>query len=200
MSFKRQFLIVGLLLLLSQVLYPCNMVMIGGYGPVPAVRELSGTVSGSARWDLMGHDHDEERSAIRVAGATISVKVRSDTAFFKKGEIKYPRGMKHSSGMLKEWKCGSEVSEATTDHAGNFAIVSLKPGKYCLDITGPQTQDPNGCGSYTAALGGKECARMYETFLIDVVPSAPKTFLVADISLRWPDCSGGGSLKLIVVK
>jgi len=199
MSFKRHFPIVGLLLLLSQVLYPCSIVVIGGHTP-SAIRELSGTVSGSARWDLMGHDHDEERSAIRVAGATISVKARTDTAFFKKGEIKYPRGMKHSSGMLKEWKCGGEVSEAITDHAGNFAIVSVKPGKYCLDITGPQTQDPNGCGSYSAAVEGKECARMYETFLIDVVPSAPKTFLVADISLRWPDCSGGGSLKLVPVK
>jgi len=199
MSLKRHFLIVGLLLLLSQVLYPCSIVVIGGYTPF-AIRELSGTVSGSARWDLMGHDHDEERSAIRVAAASISVQTRTDTAFFKRGEIKYPRGMKHSSGMLKEWKCGSEVSEATTNDAGNFAIVSLKPGKYCLDVSGPQTQDPSQCGSYTAASGGKECARMHETFLIDVVPSAPKTFLVADISQRWPDCSGGGSLKLVAVK
>jgi hypothetical protein len=198
MSLKRQFLIVGLLLLLSQVLYPCNIVMIGGYRPVPAVRELSGTISGSARWDLMGHDHDEERSAIRVAGATISVKARTDTAFLKKGEIKYPRGMKHSSGMLKEWKCGSEVATVTTDHAGNFETVPRNPGKYCLEITGPQPEALDECSS--AVSSGKECTRMHQTFLIDVVRAAPKTFLLADISQQWPDCSGGGSLKLIAVK
>src|SRR6267154_6345543 len=101
MVLMRGFLIVGLLLLPSQVLYPCSIVVIGGHTP-SAIRELSGTVSGSARWDLMGHDHDEERSAIRVAGATISVKARTDTAFFKRGEIKYPRGMKIGRASCRE--------------------------------------------------------------------------------------------------
>ena len=102
--------------------------------PTP-VRQLSGRVTGSERIDLMGHSHDEERRSITVSGATISVKTRTDTAFFKKGEIKYPRGMKHSAGNLKEWKCGSEVSTTETDEAGRFTISPLAPGKYCFDIT-----------------------------------------------------------------
>jgi len=145
MSLKRHFGIVSLALLLSQALYPCSMVVIGGYTPT-AVRQLSGTVIGSGRLDLMGHSHDEERRSITVAGATISVKSRTDTAFFKKGEVKYPPGMKHSAGKLKEWKCGSEVAQVKTDQAGNFTSIRLEPGKYCLDITGPQPENDNECG------------------------------------------------------
>ena len=89
MVLKRHVLFVGLLLLPSQVLYPCSIVMIDGYAPF-AIRELSGTVSGSARWDLMGHDHDEERSAIRDAGATISVKARTDTGFYRRARSNTP--------------------------------------------------------------------------------------------------------------
>src|SRR5712691_9157100 len=109
MSLKPHLSIVSLALLLSQAVYPCNIVIIGGYRPT-AVKQLSGTVIGSGRIDLMGHSHDEERRSIIVPGATISVKSRTDTAFFKKGE-KYPSGMKHSAGNLKEWKCGSEVAK-----------------------------------------------------------------------------------------
>jgi hypothetical protein len=55
MSLKRHSGIVGLALLISQALYPCSLIMIGGYTPtaVTAVRQLSGTVIGSGRWDLM---------------------------------------------------------------------------------------------------------------------------------------------------
>src|SRR5467141_3590729 len=105
MSLKRYSGTVGLAVLLSPALYPCSLIMIGGYTPtaVRQVRQMSGTVIGSGRWDLMGHSHDEERRSITVSGAIISVKTRTDTSFFKKGEIKYPRGTKHSAGNLKEW-------------------------------------------------------------------------------------------------
>jgi hypothetical protein len=64
MSLKRHFGIVSLALLLSQALYPCSMVVIGGYTPT-AVRQLSGTVIGSGRLDLMGHSHGGWRHDIR---------------------------------------------------------------------------------------------------------------------------------------
>lgn len=185
MSFKRYSRIVGLALLFSQALYPCSIVIIGGYTPT-AVRQLSGTVIGSGRFDLMGHSHDEERRSITVPDATISIKTRTDTAFFKKGETKYSRGMKHSTGNLKEWQCGIEVSAAKTDQAGNFTISRLEPGKYCLEISALQPKD-------------KTELSMHESFVVDVVASAPKADLIADISPRWPDCSGGSSLKLRAV-
>ena len=82
----------------------------------------------------MGHSQDEQRRSITVPAATISIKTRT--------------AMKHSAGNLKEWKCGSEVSEVKTDQAGNFTIVGVQPGKYCVDITGPQPENDNECGSY----------------------------------------------------
>jgi hypothetical protein len=198
MSLKRYSGTVGLAVLFSQALYPCSLIMIGGYTPtaVRQVTQMSGTVIGSGRIDLMGHSHDEERRSITVSGATISVKTRTDTAFFKKGEIKYTWGMKHSAGNLKEWKCGSEVSEVKTDQAGNFTIIGLETGKYCLDITGPEPENVNECGSYNVVSGTKVCVPLNASFIIDVVRSAPKATLIADISQRWPDCSGGSSLKL----
>jgi hypothetical protein len=196
MSIKRHFGTVSLALLLSQALYPCSMIVIGGY-KVDAVRQLSGTVTGSGRWSLMGHSHDEERRSVTVPGATISVKARTDTAFFKRGEIKYPRGTKHSHGNLKEWKCGSEVSEVKTDQAGNFTIIGIQPGKYCLDITGPEPANDDECGSHNAESGARN--PLNASFLIDVIPSASKATLIADISNRYPDCSGGSSLKLTAV-
>ena len=192
MSIKRHFGAVSLALLLSQALYPCSMIVIGGYAPT-AVRQLSGTVVGSGRISLMGRSHDEERRSITVPGATISIKTRIDTAFFKKGEVKYPRGMKHSAENLKEWKCGSEVSEVKTDQAGNFTIIGIQPDKYCLDITGPQSDNDNECGSHAES---GVCLPLNASFLIDVIPSAPKATLIANISPQWPDCSGGSSLKL----
>ena len=182
MSFERHVGILGLTLLLCRSLYPCSIVVIGGYLPT-AVRQVSGTVVGSGRIELMGNGHDEERSSTKVVGATISIQMRTDTEFFKKGEIRYPPGVKPSGGNLKKWDCGVEVSQVQTDQAGNFTISQLKPGKYCLDITGPQTPDANK-------------KPMHESFIIDVVASAPKTTLIDDISPRWPDCSGGSSLRL----
>ena len=198
MSLKRHSCTVGLTLLLSHALYPCSIVVIGGYTPT-AVGQLSGTVIGSGRWDLMGHSHDEERRSITVPGATLSVKIRTDTAFYKKGEIKYPRGMKHSAGNLKEWKCGNEVAEVKTDQAGKFTIAGVEPGKYCLDITGPQLKNMDECGSYNVVAGREVCIPLHESFIIDLIPSAPKATLIADISNRYPDCSGGSSLKLRAV-
>jgi hypothetical protein len=131
---KRRLRIVSLTLLVSRPLYSCSIVIIGGYSPT-TVRQLSGTVVGSGRFDLMGHTHEKERGSVTVAGATISVRTRTDTAIFKKGEIKYPRGMKHSSGNLKEWKCGNEVLVATADQAGNFAIIGFCPDS-CRKVEG----------------------------------------------------------------
>ena len=198
MSLRRHLSIVSFALLLCQALYPCSLIEIGGYSPtaVRQVRQMSGRVIGSGRIDLMGHGHDEERRSITVAGATISAKSRTDTAFFKKGEVKYPKGMKHSAGNLKEWKCGSEVSEVKTDQAGNFTITGLESGKYCLDITGPQPENDNECGAHNVVSGKNVCIPLNASFIIDVIASAPKATLIADISQRWPDCSGGSSLKL----
>jgi hypothetical protein len=171
------------------------MIVIGGGGyKVDAVRQLSGTVTGSGRWSLMGHSHDEERRSITVPGATISVKALTDTSFSKRGEIKYPRGMKHSHGNLQEWKCGSEVSAVETDQAGNFTITGIQPGKYCLDITGPEPDNDDECSAHNPESGA--CNPLSASFLIDVTLSAPKAKLIANISLRWPDCSGGSSLEL----
>jgi hypothetical protein len=153
MSLKRHFAIVSFTLLLSRALYPCNIVVIGGYTPI-AVGQLSGTVVGSGRLSLMGHSHDEARHSITLPGATISVRTRIDTAFFKKGEIKYPHATKHSAGNLKDWKCGSEVSEVKTDQVGNFRIIGIPPGKYRLDITGPQPENDSECGSRTVGTVG----------------------------------------------
>lgn len=194
-SIKRHFGTVSLAFLLSQTLYPCSMIVIGGGGyKVDAVRQLSGTVTGSGRWSLMGQSHDEERRSITVPGATISVKARTDTAFSKRGEVKYPRSMKHSHGNLKEWKCGSEVSAVKTDQAGNFTIIGIQPGKYCLDITGPEPANDEECSAHNPESGA--CDPLNASFLIDVTPSAPKATLIANISLQWPDCSGGSSLEL----
>ena len=195
---KRCLRIVSLTLLLSRPLYPCSIVILGGYSPT-VVGQLSGTVIGSGRWDLMGHSHDEERSSITVSGATISVRPRIDTAFFKKGEIKFPRGTKHSTGNLKEWKCGNEVAEVKTDLSGKFTIAGVEPGKYCLDITGPQLKNMDDCGSYNVVASREVCIPLHESFIIDLIPSVPKATLIADISNRYPDCSGGSSLKLRAV-
>ena len=173
-----------LALLRSASGYPCEIVIIGGGKPT-AVRQgqLSGTVVGSGRIDLMGKSHDEDRSSITVAGATISVRSRTDTEFFKKGEVHYPPGVKPSRGNLKNWQCGSAVLEVRTNQAGQFTISQLKPGKYCLDITAPQAEDANQ-------------VPMHSSFIFDVVKSGPRTTLIANISPRWPDCSGGSSLEL----
>jgi hypothetical protein len=148
----------------------------------------------------MGHEHDAERSSITVANATVSVKIRTDTAFFKESELRYPDGMKHSVGLLKEWNCGSEVSQVKTDVAGNFTFTGLEPGKYCLDITAPPPEDMNDYASYKLEAGNKVGIPLHASFLIDVSTFAPKATLTADISFLWPDCSGGSLLKLIPVK
>jgi hypothetical protein len=194
MSFKRHFGIVSFALLLSHALYPCSLVMIGGSTPTPA-KQLTGKVVGSGRVSLMGYAHDKERSSISVPGATVSIKTRTDTAFYKKREIKYPRGTKHNAGLLKDWKCGDEVSTVKTGPTGNFTIPGIPPGKYCVEITGPQPENDNECSSYNGMTG--VCSPLNASFLIDVIPSAPKVTLIADISQLWPDCSGGSSLKLI---
>jgi len=192
---KGSIAISGLALLLSGSVYPCDTIIIGGFKPT-AVRQgqLSGTVVGSGRIDLMGKSHDEERSSITVPGATISIRSRTDTEFFKKGEVHYPPGVKPSGGNLKNWQCGSAVLEVQTDQAGQFKISQLKPGNYCLDITGPQPENDDECGSRNGMTG--VCNPLSASFIIDVMPSAPKATLIADISPRWPDCSGGSSLQL----
>ncbi len=171
-----------LALLLCRTVYPCSVVVLGGYSAT-VVKNVSGTVVGSGRFDLMGNNHDKERQAITVGEATISIKARTDTAFFKKGEVQYPPGVKPSKGNLKEWQCGAEVAAAKTDLAGNFTISALNSGKYCLEITGPDPKDDLHMP-------------MHESFLVDVVDAAPNGRLIADISPRWPDCSGGSSLTV----
>ena len=192
---KRSIAISGLALLLSESVYPCDIVIIGGVKPT-AVRQgqLSGTVVGSGRIDLMGKSHDEERSSITVPGATISIRSRTDTEFFKKGKVHFPPGVKPSGGNLKNWQCGSAVLEVRADQAGQFKISQLKPGNYCLDITGPQPENDDECGSRNGMTG--VCNPLSASFIIDVMPSAPQATLIADISPRWPDCSGGSSLQL----
>lgn len=179
---NRSIVISWLALLLSGSVYPCNIVIIGGYKPTAVNEgELSGTVVGSGRIDLMGKTHDEERRSITVGGATILIRSRTDTEFFKKGEVRYPPGVKASGGNLKEWQCGSEVLEVRTDQAGQFKILQLKPGKYCLDVTAPQAEDAN------------QIPIPHSSFIIDVVKSGPRATLIANISPQWPDCSGGSS-------
>lgn len=112
-----------------------------------------------------------------VPGATISVRL------FKKSEVHYPPGVKPSGGNLKEWQCGSKVLRVQAGQAGEFTILQLKPGKYCLDITAPKTKDANQIS-------------MPSSFIIDVIKSGPKTTLIANISPQWPDCSGGSFLQL----
>jgi hypothetical protein len=102
---KRSIVLSGLALLRSASVYPCEIVIIGGAKPT-AVRQgpPCGTVVGSGRIDLMGKSHDEDRSSITVAGATVSVRSRTDTEFFKKAEVHYPPGVKPSGGNLKSWQ------------------------------------------------------------------------------------------------
>lgn len=192
---KRSIALSGLALLLPGSVYPCDIVIIGGVKPT-AVRQgqLSGTVVGSGRIDLMGRSHDEERSSITVPGAMISIRSRTDTEFFKKGEVHYPPGVKPSGGNLKNWQCGSAVLGVRTDQTGQFKISQLKPGNYCLDIAGPQPENDGECGSRNGVTG--VCNPLSASFIIDVMPSAPKATLIADISPQWPDCSGGNSLQL----
>lgn len=84
---NRCIVISGLALLLCGSVYPCDVVIIGGYKPT-TVRQgkLSGTVVGSGRINPTGKSHDEERSSITVAGATISIRSRTEE--------------------LAVWKCG----------------------------------------------------------------------------------------------
>lgn len=179
----------GLTLLLSQPLYPCDIVYVGGMTPTK-IQQLSGTVVGDGRQEpLVNSAGKAEWHSIivrSVPAAVISVKIRTDTAFFGKEEVQYSAGVKPSQGNPKEWQCGSEISTAKTDQAGNFTISRLDPGKYCLDITA-QPKD-------------KTEILMHESFLVDLVAPAPKATLIADITPRWPDCSGGGSLRFKSVK
>jgi hypothetical protein len=193
MSPKQCLRVVSLILLVSRPLHPCSIVILGGSSPT-VVGQLSGKVIGSGRFDLMGQAHDKEKSSITVPGATISVRPRIDTAFFKKGEVKFPRDTKHSTGNLKEWKCGNEVADVKTEQAGNFVVIGLPPCKYCLEITSPQTQNDDECSSYSSESGMRVCIPLHESFIINVISSGPKTKLIA--STRYPDCSGGSSLKL----
>jgi hypothetical protein len=199
MLLARRTSVLVLVLLLSRAIYPCSMVFVGGFTPTK-VRQPSGTVIGSGRRDLMGHQHDAERSSITVPNATVSVKIRTDTAFFKESEVHYPPGTKHSAGLLKEWTCGNEVSQVQTDAAGNFTFTGLEPGKYCLDIIARPPENVNDYASYKVEAGKEVGIPLHASFLIDVSTSAPKATLTADISPLWPDCSGGSFLKLISVK
>jgi hypothetical protein len=184
MSLKRHIGIVGLTLLMcGSLLYPCDMVVIGGVLP-PVVTEVTGTVIGSWRMGVVGS---------AVPGATVSVQTRTDTEFFKKGEVKYPRGTKPSGGNLKNWQCGSEISKTQTDRVGYFTMSVVKPGKYCLDIVGPPPTDVSTCVHNGQT---DTCAASHASFVVDVAESAAKATLIADISQQWPDCSGGSSLKL----
>lgn len=184
MSLKRHIGIVSLAVLLcGSLLYPCDTVVIGGVLP-PVVREVAGTVIGSWRMGVPGSG---------VADATVSIQTRTDTEFFKKGQVKYPRGAKPSGGNLKNWQCGSEVSTTQTDRAGYFTISAVKPGKYCLDIVGPPPTDVSTCVHNGPS---ETCAAPHASFVVDVGESAAKATLIADISQQWPDCSGGSSLKL----
>src|SRR5277367_5833857 len=121
MSFQCSVRILGLPLLLANSLHPCDIVVVGGYLPT-VVGQVRGTVVGSARIDWMGKSHDEDRRSSKVVGARISVQKRTDTEFFKKGEVQSPAGGKPSGGKLKEWVCGTMVAQTRSDQAGNFAI------------------------------------------------------------------------------
>jgi hypothetical protein len=93
--------------------------------------------------------------------------------------------------MTSQAKCAIHFSTGS----GTLPIIGLQLGEYCLDITGPPQKD-NEYSSYGVESGTKVCIPLHESFIINVIPSAPKTKLIADISLRYPDCSGGSSLKL----
>ena len=81
------------------------------------VNALTGKVVGSGRTDLSGLSHDEERRSITIAGATILIRNRIDTKYFRKSEAHYPQGMKQG-GDLKEWECGAEVTKVQSDQDG----------------------------------------------------------------------------------
>ena len=172
--------IVAVTALLTAASHPCEMVIIGGERP-QTVAQIAGSVVGSGRVDLMGKDHDKERQSLTVSGATVSVLNRVDITFIGEGEV--PVGMESASGNLKDWRCGDEVAKTRTDEAGNFTVEQVEPGRYCLVITGSKPNE-------------QDAVSMRATFPIDVIPSAPKAKLIANISPRWSDCSGGQSLEL----
>jgi hypothetical protein len=167
--------------LLSVATHPCGMVTIGGERPL-AVAQIGGTVVGSGHIDLMGKEHDQERQSLVVPGATVAVLYRRDLKFIEEADV--PVGMEAAVGNLKEWRCEGEVTNTKSDTSGGFSIEQIKPGKYCLEITSPKSH-------------AESEVSMHASFPVDVVMSAPKAKLTANISPRWPDCSGGQSLKTV---
>lgn len=161
--------------LLGASAYPCNMAPVF---PQPvAIREIVGTVSG---WDfesvgIIEGNRMLPHGTVAIAGATLVLSVRTNTKFFAESDI----------NPEMKYKCGKEVARTKSDAAGAFSISQLKPGKYCLAISRPVK---------TFGYAGPH------KFLVDIVPSAPKATLLADIRERMPDCSGGESLKLRPVK
>jgi hypothetical protein len=156
------------------------MVVIGGERPA-AVAQIFGTVVGSGRVDLIGKEHDQELQSLIVPGATVAVLYRTDLKFIEEGDV--PVGMEAAVGNLKQWRCEGEVTSTKSDASGGFSIEQIKPGRYCLEITSPK-------------LHAESEVSMRATFPVDVVRSAPKAKLIANISPRWSDCSGGQSLRV----
>lgn len=166
----RRTFIVGVAFWITTSLYPCNIVKLAGEEAL-SVRRVTGTVIGSGSIDLMGKMHDTERKSAPVTGAVVLLRLRTNTISDQETHSK-----------LLSWNCGKEIVRVTTNTRGEFAMPS-EAGEYCLDITGPA---PNS----------ERKVRMHSRFVINVSREALDQPILADITPLWPDCSGGGSLKL----
>jgi hypothetical protein len=70
--------------------------------------------------------------------------------------------------------------EVRTDQAGRFKISQLKPGNYCLDITGPQLENDDESGSRNIYEAGQEYAMASHGWsLVEVLEGA-----------EWPQREG----------
>jgi hypothetical protein len=170
----RRAFIVGLVAVPFLAVFPCSIVTIGGE-TVLAVHQVAGTIVGNGRFDLVGHSHDSERISSPVSGATVSLSHREDT--------KVIRDQSNGNQIkLMDWKCSQPFATTISDKEGRFEIPAAA-GKYCVQITGPAPKS-------------EAEVQMRAGFIFDVSSNAADRLILADITPRWADCSGGSSIKL----
>jgi len=171
----RRALIIGFVVAYILPLFPCSIVTIGPE-TVLAVHQVAGTIVGNGRIDLMGSSHDAERISRPVPGATVSLSHREDTKVIRD----------RSNGnqiKLMDWKCGQPFATTISDERGKFAIPAAA-GKYCVQMIGPAPKS-------------EAEVQMRAGFIFDVSSNAADRMILADMTPRWPDCSGGSSIKLL---
>ena len=158
-----------------------------GLAPVVPSRvvRLSGRVVGTNDPKLADDKLAHMKSP--VTGAIVLVRWREDKEMFKppdrNEEIK-----KKYLGAVAEWKCGGEITASTVADSNGRFDLDLKTGTYCVQFI---EQKPKNDGTV-------QDSPMQEEFLVDIDPKADLgKELLADLTTRWSDCSGGSEITVV---